>query len=65
MLFRSNEKMEEAVRRIHASVLDKNYEDVLRANEKIKKQTNDKQKELVNRFKKNMLDRANATAKQA
>ncbi len=60
-----NEKMEEAVRRIHASVLDKNYEDVLRANEKIKKQTNDKQKELVNRFKKNMLDRANATAKQA
>lgn len=60
-----NEKMEEAVRRYHESALDKNYEDVLKANEQIKKDTNDKQKQLIGNFKKKMLDRADATARQA
>lgn len=60
-----NEKIEENVRRLHISALDKKYEDMLRANEKIEKQTNDKQKELAARFRKDMIDLANATAKQA
>lgn len=60
-----NIKMEEAVRRIHSSELDKNYEDVLRANEKIQKHTNEKQREYMNIFKNNMLERANSTAKHA
>lgn len=60
-----NVKMEEAVRRLHTSELDKNYEDVLRVNEKIQKQTNEKIIEYKNDFKNNMLERANSTAKQA
>lgn len=60
-----NDKMEESVRRYHASALDKNYEDVLKANEKVKKDSNDKQKQLIDNFRKKMLDRAEATAKQA
>lgn len=60
-----NIKMEDAVRRLHTSELDKNYEDVLRASEKIKKHTNEKQKEYMDRFRNNMLDRANSTAKHA
>lgn len=60
-----NEQIEETVRRYHSSSIDKNYEDVLKANEKINKASNDKQKQLINQFKQDMIDLSNATAKQA
>lgn len=60
-----NEQIEETVRRYHSSSIDKNYEDVLKANEKINKASNDKQKQLINQFKQDMIELSNATAKQA
>ena len=60
-----NSKMEEAVRRIHTSELDRKYEDALKASEKIKNDENKKQREYVNRFENKMLDLAYSTAKQA
>ena len=60
-----NEKIEEAVRRYHSTSLDRNYEDVLKASQKIKKEANDRQKGFAEKFRQDMLDRANATAKHA
>lgn len=60
-----NKKMEEAVRRAHSTSLDKNYEDALKASQNIKKESNDRQKGFADKFRKNMLDRANSTAKHA
>lgn len=60
-----NEKMEDAVRRFHSTSLDRNYEDVLKASQKIKKDSNDRQKGFADKFRKDMIDRANATAKHA
>lgn len=60
-----NEKTEENLKRISLSDIERNYEEVIAQNMARKKEITSKQKELVNRFKKNMLDRANATARQA
>lgn len=53
-----NEKLEENSRRISMSELDRNYEDILKKNEANKKAASDRQKELADKFKKKMLDRA-------
>lgn len=53
-----NEKIEETVRRINLSDVEKNYEDVLKRQRDEKNETNERQKQLADRFKKNMLDRA-------
>jgi hypothetical protein len=60
-----NEKIEENIRRIHSSEIDRNYEDVLKANEKVRKEVSDRQKGYIDNFRQKMLERANATAKQA
>ncbi|XBX03580.1 transposase domain-containing protein [Enterocloster clostridioformis] len=60
-----NEQIEETIRRVHSSSIDRNYEDVLKANEKIRKDTEEKQKKMVDNFRQKMLDRAKATARQA
>ncbi len=60
-----NEKIEENIRRISMSDMERNYDDVLKASQKIKKDSNDRQKGFADKFKKDMLDRANATAKHA
>jgi hypothetical protein len=52
-------------RRIHSSEIDRNYEDVLKANEKVRKEVSDRQKGYIDNFRQKMLERANATAKQA
>ena len=56
-----NPEIEETVRRIHTSSIDRNYEDVLKANEKIKNDSNDKQRQLIAGFRKDMLDLEKAT----
>lgn len=53
-----NEKIEETVRQISMSEIDRNYENILNQNRAKKDATTDFQKELANRFKKKMLDRA-------
>ncbi len=60
-----NEQIEENLKRISLSDIERNYEDVLAQNTARKKKVTSKQKELAERFKRNMLDHANATAKQA
>lgn len=60
-----NERLEETVRRLHSSSVDRNYEDVLKASEKLKQDTNDRQKEMIEKFRRKMLERAEATARQA
>ena len=60
-----NEQIEENLKRISLSDIERNYEDVLAQNTARKKEVTSKQKELAERFKRNMLDHANATAKQA
>lgn len=53
-----NEKLEETVRRITLSDIERNYEDTLKQERERKLAVTSKQKELADRFKKNMLDRA-------
>lgn len=60
-----NEKIEESVRRYHNSSIDRNYEDVLKANKKAVEDSNSIQRQLINNFRQNMHDLAKATAKQA
>lgn len=60
-----NEKIEENLQRISMSDIDREYEDILARNARKKKQVSSRQKELADRFKQNMLARADATAKQA
>lgn len=60
-----NEKIEENLQRISMSDIDREYKDMLARNEGRKKQVTSRQKELADRFKQNMLARADATAKQA
>lgn len=60
-----NEKIEENLQRISMSDIDREYKDILERNEGRKKQVTSRQKELADRFKQNMLARADATAKQA
>lgn len=60
-----NEKIEENLQRISMSDIDREYEDILARNVGRKEQVSSRQKELADRFKQNMLARADATAKQA
>ncbi len=53
-----NEKVEENVRRISLSDIDRNYEDMIKRQREQRQEANSRQKELAERFKKNMLDRA-------
>lgn len=53
-----NEKIEENIRRISMSDMERNYEDVLNQNRARKKAVSDKQKGFADKFKKKMLDRA-------
>ena len=53
-----NEKIEENIRRISMSDMERNYEDILNKNKARKKAVSDRQKELADKFKKKMLDRA-------
>lgn len=53
-----NEKIEENIRRISMSDMERNYEDILKQNKARKKAVSDRQKELADKFKKKMLDRA-------
>lgn len=53
-----NDKIEENIRRISMSDMERNYEDILKQNKARKKAVSDRQKELADKFKKKMLDRA-------
>lgn len=53
-----NEKIEENIRRISMSDMERNYEDVLNQNRARKKAVSDRQKGFADKFKKKMLDRA-------
>lgn len=53
-----NAKTEENVRRIALSDIERNYEDVLKQQSERKQEANNRQKELAEKFKKNMLERA-------
>ena len=53
-----NEKIEENIRRISMSDMERNYEDILNKNKARKRAVSDRQKELADKFKKKMLDRA-------
>lgn len=53
-----NEKVEENIRRISLSDIDRNYEDMIRRQREQRQAANGCQKELTERFKKNMLERA-------
>ena len=53
-----NTKIEENIRRISMSDMERNYEDVLNRNKARKKAALDRQKEFTDKFKKKMLDRA-------
>ncbi len=53
-----NEKIEENIRRISMSDMERNYEDVLNQNRARKKAVSERQKGFADKFKKKMLDRA-------
>lgn len=53
-----NEKIEENIRRISMSDMERNYEDVLNQNRARKKAVSERQKGFAYKFKKKMLDRA-------
>ena len=53
-----NDKIEENIRRISMSDMERNYEDILNQNKARKKAVSDRQKEFADKFKKKMLDRA-------
>ena len=53
-----NEKMEENARRISMSDMERNYEDVIKRNNEKKKAVSERQRELADKFKQKMLDRA-------
>ena len=53
-----NGKLEETVRRITLSDIERNYEDTLKQERERKLAVTSKQKELAERFKNNMLERA-------
>lgn len=53
-----NPKMEETIRRISMSDMDRTYEDILSQNQARKKAVSDRQKELADKFKRKMLERA-------
>lgn len=53
-----NDKIEENIRRISMSDMERNYEDILNQNSARKKAVSDKQKGYADKFKKKMLDRA-------
>ncbi|HCT92479.1 MAG TPA: hypothetical protein DF613_14045 [Lachnospiraceae bacterium] len=53
-----NSKIEENIRRISMGDIERQYEDTLKQNAARKKAVSDKQKELADKFKKKMLDRA-------
>lgn len=53
-----NDKIEENIRRVSMSDMERNYEDILKQNKARKKAVSDRQKELADKFKKKMLDRA-------
>ena len=53
-----NEKIEENIRRISMSDMERNYEDILNKNKARKRAVSDRQKELADKFKNKMLDRA-------
>ena len=60
-----NKKIEENVKKINQSDIERNYEDILKQQKLREREVNDKQKKMVDNFRQKMLDRANATAKQA
>lgn len=49
-------KLEETIRRISLSDIERNYEDTINRNETRKNDASDRQKEYVGNFKKNMLE---------
>lgn len=51
-----NNKLEETIRRISLSDIERNYEDTINRNETRKNDVSDRQKEYVGNFKKNMLE---------
>lgn len=51
-------RIEENIRRVSMSDMERNYEDILKQNKARKKAVSDRQKELADKFKKKMLDRA-------
>lgn len=53
-----NDKIEENIRRISMSDMERNYEDVLNQSKARKKAVSDRQKGFCDKFKKKMLDRA-------
>lgn len=53
-----NDKIEENIRRISMSDMERNYEDVLNQNRARKKAVSDRQKGYADKFKKKMLERA-------
>lgn len=53
-----NEKLEEAVRRASLEDMERHYEDALKRQDASRQEISDKQKQLVDNFKKNMLERA-------
>lgn len=53
-----NDKIEENIRRISMSDMDRDYEDILNQSKARKKAVSDRQKEYADIFKKKMLDRA-------
>ena len=60
-----NETIEENIKRISMTDVERNYEDVLMRNAARKKGISSKQKALADKFKQNMLNRAMTTAKHA
>lgn len=53
-----NETFENNVRRISISDLERNYEDTIKRNNETKKVVSERQRELADKFKRKMLDRA-------
>ena len=53
-----NDKMEENVKRISMSDMERTYEDMLQQNNARKTEVSEKQKAFIDKFKKKMLDRA-------
>ena len=49
-------KLEETIRRISLSDIERNYEDTINRNETRKNDASDRQKEYVGNFNKNMLE---------
>ena len=52
-----NDKMEENIRRISLSDIERNYEDILNQNKVKKDAVSEQQEELADKFKKKMIDR--------